>query len=292
MAKFSPTEAVFAGFRFARERPAPLLIWSAFLLLVLAVASMAMFDIGGDSMTSLVIAAQGSNPDPTQLMKLMEAVAPASLFGGLLITVFGAVLVTAMLRVRLNPGPQVWGGLRLGGDELRLLGGTVLVLLVLCALEMAVGVAAELAASLGAPGALVLIPGLLLILAAQVRLSLVGVICQAEGRIDLVRSIRLTGKGFWRLLGAYVLLVAITLAALFLLAIMFGFLMGAAALASGGGVDQMALALQRDFSQLNPLLVLIYVASNMAQVWLGVVALAVFQCIGVDAYRAFLTEQP
>ena len=39
MAKFSPTEAVFAGFRFAKARPATILIWSAYLLVVTAVAS-------------------------------------------------------------------------------------------------------------------------------------------------------------------------------------------------------------------------------------------------------------
>ena len=291
MAKFLPTEAVFAGFRFARERPATLLIWSAFLLLVLGVASMAMFDIGGDAMTSLVIAAQGSHPDPAQLAKLVEAVAPASLFGLVLFTVFGAVLITAILRVRLSPAPQTWGGLRLGGDELRMLGANVLVLLLLCAVEIGVELVGEAAASFGVSPAAVLIPGLVLMLAVQVRLSLVGVIAQAEGRIDLVRSIRLTGKGFWRLLGAYVLLAAIALVALFLLIIMFGLLMLAAAMALGSGADQMALALQRDFAQLNPVLLLIYVASNLAQVWLGVVALAVFQSIGVDAYRAFLSEQ-
>ena len=45
MAKFSPTDAVFAGFRFARERPATILIWAAYLLVAIAVTSIAMFDI-------------------------------------------------------------------------------------------------------------------------------------------------------------------------------------------------------------------------------------------------------
>ncbi|MDR3448215.1 MAG: hypothetical protein P4M15_00425, partial [Alphaproteobacteria bacterium] len=80
MARFSPTDAVFAGFRFVKERPAMVLVWAAYLLVLLAVASVAMFDIAGDALTSLMIAAQGSNPDPTKLVKLMEQVAPASLF--------------------------------------------------------------------------------------------------------------------------------------------------------------------------------------------------------------------
>ena len=78
MVRFSPTDAVFAGFRFVKERPATILVWAAYLLVVLTVAFVAMLDIGGDSLTSLMIAAQGANPNPNQLMKLMEEVAPAS----------------------------------------------------------------------------------------------------------------------------------------------------------------------------------------------------------------------
>jgi hypothetical protein len=290
MAKFSPTEAVFAGVRFAKARPATILIWSAYLLVVLAVASIAMFDIGGDSMTALVIAAQGANPDPAQLMKLMQDVGPASLFAGLLITVFGAVLSAAILRVRLTPGPHPWAGLRLGEDELRLLGATLLSVAVVLALELVLGLVAGLAAGVGVPPIVALIPGLLLILAAQVRLSLAGVVSQAERKVSIPRAVRLTRKGFWRLLGAYVLLAAVALVALFLLTVMFAFLMGAAAMAMGGGVNQLALVLQGHFAGLNPLLLLLYIASNLAQVWLAVVVLCVFHSIGVDAYRAALSE--
>ena len=285
MAKFSPTEAVFAGFRFARERPAAILVWSAFLMVVLAVVSIAMFDLGGDSMTSLVIASQAEKPDPQQLMKLMQDVAPATLFASLLMIVFGAVLSTAILRVQLNRGPHPWAGLRLGGDELRMLGAMALVVLVVVFLELLIGTASGLLATVGVPPAVTLIPGLVLILAVQVRLSLVGVISQVEHRIDLLRSVRLTGRPFWPLLGAYVLLLAITLVILFLLTIVFAALMGAATLATGGGVNQLALMLAGKFSEMNPLLMVVYVASNLAQVWLAVVFLTVWLGIGVETYR-------
>ena len=286
MAKFSPTEAVFAGFRFARERPAAILVWSAFLLVVLAVVSVAMFNLSGDSMTALVLASQADHPDPKQLMKLMQEVAPASLFGTVLMTVFGAVLSTAILRVQLKPGPHAWAGLRFGGDELRMLGAVALVVLVVLGLELLLGTASGLLGAVGVPPPATLMLGLLLILAVQVRLSLVGVIAQAEHRIDLRRSIRLTRQRFWPLLGAYVLLLTITLVILFLLAIVFAALMGAATLATGGGVNQLAVMLSGRFSQMNAVPMLVYVASNLAQVWLGVVALTVWLAIGVETYRA------
>ena len=291
MARFLPTDAVFAGFRFVRERPATVLVWAAYLLVLLAVASVAMFDIGGDALTSLMIASQGAKPDPAKLVKLMEQVAPASLFAELLITVFGAVLATAILRVRLTPGPHPWGGLKLGGDELRMLAGTLLVMICVFCLSMAAGVFADLAGEFGLPPLIPLSLGLLLVLAVQVRLSLVGVICQAEGRISLPRSIHLTKGMFWRLLGAYVLLAAITLVILFLLSVIFAALIGAAAMATGGGVNQMALALQGRFADLNPLLAVLYVASNLAQVWVIVVFLAVFLNITTEAYKSGIVER-
>ena len=290
MAKFSPTDAVFAGFRFVKERPAMVLVWAAYLLVLIAVATVAMFDIGGDALTSLSIAVQGNHPDPRQLMKLMDQVAPASLFAELLITIFGSVLATAILRVRLTPGPHPWGGLKLGGDELRLLAGTLLVMICVFCLSMAAGVVADLAGEVGVPPLIPFLLGLALVLAVQVRLSLVGVVSQAEGRISLSRSIQLTKGMFWPLLGAYVLLAAITLVILFLLAVIFAALIGAAAMASGGGVDQMALALHGRFTDLNPLVAGIYVAHSLAQVWVVVVFLGVFLSTTIDAYKSGLTR--
>lgn len=290
MARFSPTDAVFAGFRFVKEQPATVLVWAAYLLVLLAVATVAMFDIGGDALTSLVIALQGSNPDPAKLVKLMEQVAPASLFAELLITIFGSVLVTAILRVRLTPGPHPWGGLKLGGDELRVLAGTMLVMVCVFCLSMTASLVSDLAGGFGVPPLIPLVLGLLLVLAVQVRLSLVAVICQAEGRVSLPRSIHLTKGMFWSLLGAYVLLAAITLVILFLLAVVFGALIGAATMATGGGVNQMALALEGRFADLNPLVALVYVASNLAQVWVIVVFLAVFLSTTTEAYKTALTR--
>jgi hypothetical protein len=257
----------------------------------LALVSVAMVDIGGDALTSLVIALQGSNPDPNQLAKLTAQVAPASLFAELLVTVFGAVLATAILRVRLSPGQHPWGGLKLGGDELRMLGATVLVMLCVFGVTMASGMVADLVAAAGGPSLVPLAIGVLLALVLQVRLSLVGVIAQAEGRISLPRSFRLTKGLFWRLVGAYVLLAAIVLVILFLLAVIFAALLEAAAVATGGGINQAALALQGRFTDLNPALAVLYVISNLAQVWVIVVFLVAFLSIAVDAYQAAKREE-
>lgn len=288
MARFSPTDAVFAGFRFARERPATLLVWAAYLLVVVAVASVAMLDIGGDSLTSLGIAARGANPDPQQLMKLMSEALPAVMFAGLLTVVFGAVLSAAILRVRMTPGPHTWGGLRLGGEELRLLGAKLLVVAAAFAVEVVISVLAAALEGVGAPALATLTAGLVLLMAPLlIRLSLAGVVSQAEGRVNPARSFQLTGPLFWRLLGAYVLLGAIMLVVLVLVTIIFSALIGAAALGGGGDVDQLAMAmLQGRFADLNPLVVALYAVWSLVRVWVAVVTTVVFLSIAVDAYGA------
>jgi hypothetical protein len=293
MARFSPTDAVFAGFRFARERPATLLVWAAYLLVVIAVTSIAMVDIGGESLTALQIAARARNPDPQQLVKLMDDAAPAVLFGVLLMIVFGAVLSTAVLRVRLTPGPHPWGGLRLGGGELRLLAAKLLVLAAAFLTDVAITALAVALEGVGVPGLGVMAAGVLLLLVPlMIRLSLAGVVSQAEGRVSPLRSFQLTKPLFWRLLGAYVLLAAIMLVIMVLLAIIFTALIGATALGAGGNMDQVAMAaMQGRFDNLNPLVAGLYILSNLAQVWVIVVFQVVFLSVSVDAYDAALREQ-
>jgi hypothetical protein len=293
MARFSPTDAVFAGFRFAREHPAAILIWAAYYLIVTAVAVTAMADLGGGSLTALPIAVQGSNPDPQQLMKLVDEVAPAVMFAALVMIVFGSVLSTAILRVRMTPGPHPWGGIRLGGAELKLLAAKLLVFAVAFVVEIAISLVAATLESVGAPGVLVLSIGLILLMAPlMIRLSLAGVVSQAEGRINPARSFQLTQPLFWRLLGAYVLLAAIMLVILVLVTIIFTALLGAVTLGSGGNMDQMAMALlQGRMADLNPLAVAIYVMGSLVRVWVAVVATVVFLSIAVDAYQAGLREQ-
>ncbi|HEY4031832.1 MAG TPA: hypothetical protein VGM25_15920 [Caulobacteraceae bacterium] len=293
MARFSPADSVFAGFRFARERPATLLVWAAYLLAATAVTSVAMLGIGGDSLAALNIAARGASPDPQQLMKLMDDVLPATMFGALLMLVFGAVLSTAILRVRMTPGPHTWGGLKLGGGELRLLGSKVLVF---AATVLALGPIAVVAALLqlaGVPAPVGLALGMLLLLAPlMIRLSLAGVVSQAEGRLSPVRSFLLTKPLFWRLLGAFVLLGAIMLVILVLVAIVFTALIGATTLGGGSNMDQIAMAaMQGRFDSLNPLVAGLTILSNLAQVWVLVVFQAVFLSVAVDAYDSALREQ-
>jgi hypothetical protein len=287
MAKFSPMDAVFSGLRFVRSRPATLLIWSAYLLVVVTVASLALFDLGGDQLTSLAAAMQGATPDLRHVSDIMQGLLPASGFAFLLIVVFGAVLATAILRAYLELGPQSWGGLRLGGEELRLLGVGVLMLLALFMAEALVLSAAVAAAQVNIPPMAIVIVGYLLIAALAVRLSLAPVIAVVENRVSLHRSWLMTRKAFWPMLGAYLLLGVLTLVILLIVMMVIGALITAAAAVTGGGFSQLLFALQHRYEDINPLILGLYVLKNLAQVWISVVFLTMSLGVGVEAYRAY-----
>lgn len=291
MAKFSPTDAVFEGFRFALKRPVTLLIWSGYLLAVAAVAVLALFNLGGDQMTALMAASRSNTFDMAQISKLSENILPASSFCLLLFVVFGSVLVTAILRCHLEPGPHPWGGLRFGGDELRVLGANLLVILAVFWGEIVLGLAGDLSAMAGIPSAVMMFVGFLLIVGLQVRLSLAPVLAMTEKRLSLRRAWLLTGQGFWRLLGAYVLLFAISLVLLVLTMIPLSALMTAIIMA-GGGRDPVAMLMAQDFSGLNSATICVFVLINLAEVWLSLLVLAASLGINVAAYRAFKDAAP
>jgi hypothetical protein len=291
MAKFSPLDAVLAGLRFVRSRPATLLIWSAYLLVVMTVAGMAFLELGGDQMLSLAAATQGPAPDLRRVAGLMQDLLPAVGFVMLLIIVFGAVLVTAVLRVYLALGQHSWGGLRLGGEELRVLGVSVLMALTVLSADVLVNLVAELVAyQFNAPPAAIILVGDVLIAALTVRLSLAPVISMIEDRVSLRRSWLMTGKAFWRLLGAYLLIAGLMVVILALAMMVVGALMTAAAAATGGGVGQLLFALRHDYQEVNPLILALNVLMNLALVWICVVFVTVTLAVGVEAYRVLASE--
>lgn len=294
MSNFSPTEAVFSGFRFARARPAALLIWAAYYLLVLAVALFALFDLAGDKMLQLMAVQKTGASDPGPMLAIMDDIAPALGFAALLMMVFGAVMRAAVLRAYLEPGKiHPWAGLKFGADELRVLGAYAFIMLALFCAVTFVSLLMSLAAQVNAGLAVVaMIAGLLAVAALAVRLSLAPMVAFTEKRISLRRSWQLTGGSFWPLAGAYVLLFAVAAVIIVVVLVLFGALMGAAALATGGGAAEVGLAMRRQYEGLNPMLIGLDVVLNVVQVWLSVVFLVTGLGVGVSAYRTFVAKHP
>jgi hypothetical protein len=228
MTDFSATDAAIEGFRIARRKPVAILIWSlAQFLVTVALGATAALVIGPDMQklaapdTAVVMA------DPAARAQLLSTFLRFGLvflpFG----VIWGAVQSCAVYRVLLRPADSGLGYLKLGGDELRMIGLWLLYVLLWVGAYILFIVSVVVLALVGAliaglgggkPDAsmvfvittIALLVPFLAMVWVLVRLSLSGPMTFAERRIRLWASWKLTRRHFWGLAGAY--LVSLILA--------------------------------------------------------------------------------
>jgi len=294
MAIFSVTDAAFAGFRLLRERPRAILYWAGFQTAAALLFSFLMLGLSGSQKANLQVL---QNPDPAA----PEAAVAAMLGLGpmfLLLLVFAvlvsAVLQTAAYRAFLRPQDDRWGYLRLGRDEARMAGlmallGVLLVLFVLVlvfVLAMGVAVGNLLPQALHGLVNLLAFAGMFAAVAfVFVRFSLAAPSTFAEQQLQLTRSWRMTRGHFWQLLGAYALMALALTMVVLLVVVIFGALMGALALLTGGDLGQVRAALQGDAPALPLPMLLLNFAFSIFQLWLVAAATAVQIGPSAEAYR-------
>lgn len=242
MASFSATDAAFEGFRLTREQPKTLLIWAGFNLIIGVLGMVILFGMGGEAFRTLAATSPGPEADPTEALAAMAQLGPAYLFMLVVSIVSQAMLGAAVYRAVLRPSDGGIGYLKFGGDELRLI-GLSLIYVVLFAVGTALAVlASNVAASLargllgsGGAGALAGVAVGLFVLGLMifvvVRLSLAGVVTFARRRISVFGSWGITRGHFWGMVGTYVLTVASVIVIALLALIIFAAL---AAILSGG----------------------------------------------------------
>lgn len=225
---FNPTDAAFEGFRLARRAPVAILAWA----LAYAAFFLVFFGVAGGSLVTIISMAeqleQTSQPSLEQLTPLMQAYGALMGWALPLGLLFGAVLSAAIVRSVLRPDEKRFGYMRLGGDELRVLGVSVVVGIIMMLAGMVVfgvvGFLVGLAGGLNAPflwlpAVLVGLAGVAGLIWLAVRLSLAVPITFAERRIAVLDSFRLTKGRFWPLLGMAVIAGVMSLLVAFLGAI-------------------------------------------------------------------------
>ena len=148
---FSATDAAFEGFRLVRRRPATVLWWAGVYLIFFTL----FFTLGGSTLAGIMSAVQGletgGEPSVAELQSLGVAYLNLFSLGVPLGLAFGAVLNAAVARAVLRPQAHRFGYLRVGKDEVRVLGVNLVVMLILMAASLAIfailgllaGVAAE-----------------------------------------------------------------------------------------------------------------------------------------------------
>ncbi|MFK0299161.1 hypothetical protein ACIQTU_08050 [Brevundimonas sp. NPDC090276] len=208
---FPATDCAFEGFRLTRRAPVAVLSWAAAYAVFIGILFLL---VGPHFVTVLSVItemqAQGqTEPSPEDVERLMQAYAAIIGWAMPLGLLFSAVISTAIARAVIRPDERKFGYLRVGKDEFRVLGASLIVSLIMFVVSfigfMIATVAMAGAMTLPALWLVVVLLSLAIIgllIWLSVRLSLVVPATFAEGRVVLKSAFAMTGKKvFWPLLG-------------------------------------------------------------------------------------------
>jgi hypothetical protein len=242
------------GIGLVRERPLAILVWG---LLYMAAFLGMMASVFVPFMQLIVAnAATPNSVDPTRMLAMMGEI---YLIDFLMLIMF-TVLLAAGLRAALRPQERSFASLRLGMDELRLVGLSLLLMIgfvvivmvvgiVMTIVMIAVGVAAGSGGQMGASGfagigigmAVMMVVSYGLPIFFAVRLSPAFALTMLRRKIVVGEAWRLTRGNFWTLFGGYLVLGLISMAAYMVILIVLII----PATSMGGGLPGLAGALQQ-----------------------------------------------
>jgi len=210
---FSATDCAFEGFRLTRRAPVAVLLWAVAYALFFGL----LFLLVGPhfvTIMSLISQLEGqTEPSIEDMQPLMQAYGVIVAWAAPLGLLFSAVISTAIARSVIRPEDRRLGYMRLGKDELRVLGASLIVALIMFAASFVGFMLVSLVAALAVAAPALWLAVVLLSLAVlavviwlSVRLSLVVPATFAEGRIAVKPAFAMTGKKvFWPLLGMAVI---------------------------------------------------------------------------------------
>lgn len=301
---FSASDSAFEGFRIIRREPLTILVWAVALALIDVAAVSAMLPWLRSAASSFG-ATPGTPATPAMAGGMIGQIGLLYLIGIPLYLLVTSVFSAAIYRAVLRPDERGLGRLRLGADELRLAGVTVLVALLFLGLSIAIGIVAAILGvgmvfatrQSGAIGSIGIILMIVLYVAAlggfawaAVRLSFAAPMTFALRRIHVFSAWKLTKGRFWPLLGCY------------LLALVFVILMGlvdaaiSAVLAfglSGGSLSRAATGMMKpDYASLLTLFTPLFVMRLIVGSAFGSVMWTVMGAAPAAAYREIAGPKP
>jgi hypothetical protein len=282
------------AFRLIREHPAAVAVWGLLYLLAAIAMSFAMQPVVEAQMASL-------GGDPQRAVAGMAAMVGRIFLLQSAFFVLFVVLMTAAQRAVLRPAEKGFFYLRLGMDELRMIGLSLILVIavyfgfVIVAILAALAVFA-VAAALGSVAALV--AGLILgfgllgaLIWLEVRLSLAFPLTLVRRRIILGESWRLTKGRFWTLFGAYLVIFLVILAVSIALSLVTTGSYFAELIRNAGNPEAMRHAMEaqmdRQFGQVTAMTVAGWVLGAVA----GAITIALMGGATATATRVLIGEE-
>ena len=245
MSPFSSSEAALEGFRITRENPRAFGVWVGVSLLISILGAIVTVLMPAEVRHGLETLRADETPDAAQLIDALIAVAPILILG----LAVQCIMAAAVYRLILRHDDTPFGYLRLGADELRLMGLTLIYIVLIIALLVGMTLGAAIVAGLAAfagQSAAIFVGGVAelfslgLVVFVLVRLSLAPVATFAERRLAIFESWTLTRGHFWRLFGAYALALACIGVVGFLALVIFTGVAGVVLIATGGQLSDLA----------------------------------------------------
>lgn len=210
-----PVDAAFEGLRTMRRKPGAVLAWATFSLVMLPILGLIAKTVLGDEGLA-ALSGHGASADPREILQLVTQVGGMMVLLIALALVLGSVLSAAIIRSVIEPENDRFAYLRLGREEIQLL----IVSLIAWAAALGVTVipsgAVVLGASLlsgAAAGWFAFLGGLAVVglsLWVAVRLSLLGPHAFSHHHIDIRAAWIQTHGQFLRLLGMFILTIALS----------------------------------------------------------------------------------
>jgi hypothetical protein len=240
-----------------------------------------------------------------QLVDTLVLIAPILVLGLAVLSVMAAAIYRLIFR---HDDPR-FGYLRLGSDELRLMGLTLIYIGITIGLVFAVSMASAIIVALAAMVApmaqaflsmAAVVFSLGVVIYVLVRLSLAPVITFAERRLSIFESWNMTRGYFWQLLGAYGLAFACIFVIYFLVLVVFSGIAGVIMLLSGGQLSDLNGILKPEVGSLRSYLSFGIIAYMLVNSVVSALYNAVIAAPGAVAYQKLhgappsrpLTAQP
>jgi hypothetical protein len=232
-----------------------------------------------------------------QLVDTLILIAPVLILGLAVLSIMAA----AVYRLIFRHEDTRFGYLRLGADELRLMGLTTIYIGLTICLVVGVSMVAAVVVALvsvvapAAQGFMSLAATLFsfgVVIFVLVRLSLAPVATFAERRISVFESWRLTRGHFWPLLGAYALALACIFVIGFLILVVFSGVAGAIMLVTGGQFSDVGAMLKPKSGSLRSYLSVGIIAYMLVSSVFSALYNAVIAAPGAVAYQELHGHPP